>query len=306
VLYSIMPLDLTISVSELYDKYRAGQINLTPFRHAWPLTLHSAYELLRDVAMFVPMGALAYRQWPRLTSRAQLLGAIVAGVAVVAGIETAQTLVLSRFADVTDLITGGLGVTVGSALTHKWIPDKFSATPRTPSHLGPRSSQRTVAWLVALAVGYCALLFVAAWYPFEFNFDPAFLKPRVHTFVAAPLTTLYLSSEFAALTNAFAHTAWFVPLGVLADWCSRLAATGPATRRAWLTFCLTLILAAATAMEVGQIAIPARTASLDGVILRGLGAAVGIVASRFLAPLNSAPSGQMAAGEPLGRSAAPK
>lgn len=297
VLYSLMPLDLTISISELYDKYRAGRINLTPFRHAWPLTLHSAYELLRDAATFVPVGALAFRQWPATNARAKVLGGVLAGVAVVACIEAAQTLVLSRFADVTDLLTGSLGVLAGVVLARRWAPSGADDTPHTASDWRSSNPHRTVARLAALAIGYCAILFVAAWYPFVFNFDPATLKPRVQSFVAAPLTTLYLSSEFAALTNAIAHIVWFVPLGVLADWCSRLGTNRRAMRRALLTLYLVLILAAATAMELGQIAIPARTGSLDGVILRGLGAAVGLLASRFLAPLNSPPSGRAAVGE---------
>jgi glycopeptide antibiotics resistance protein len=292
VLYSLMPLDLTISVSEIYDKYRAGRINLTPFLHAWPLTPNAAYELLRDVALFVPVGALAYRQWSKATSRTRLLGGVIAGAGIVAGIEAAQTLVFSRFADVTDLLTGSLGVVAGAALARRWgAADDAPLAATTPR---PGSAGRQAAWLATVAAGYTAILFASAWYPFEFTFDPTVLKPRVHSFVAAPLTTLYLSSEYAALTNALAHIVWFVPLGALADGSSRLAASSAATRRAWLTLGLLLILGAAGAMEVGQIAIPARTASLDGVILRFLGAAIGLAASRFLAPIRGEPAGKTA------------
>lgn len=288
VLYSLMPLDLTISLSELHDKYRAGRINLAPFRHAWPPTWLTAYELLRDVVLFMPVGALAYRRWPAHRP-SRLIGGVLAGVAVVIGIEAAQTIILSRFADVTDLLTGSLGVIAGAALARRLgspsVDDEF---PRTMAYVGSGGARRKAAWLAVLATGYTAILFASAWSPFEFNFDPAFLKPRIDSFVATPLTTLYLSSEFAALTNALAHIAWFVPLGVLAEGCSRLGASSAATRRALLTLCLALVLAAAVGMELGQIAIPARTASIDGVILRALGAFVGLAASRFLAPINPA------------------
>jgi glycopeptide antibiotics resistance protein len=246
--------------------------------------MQSAYELLRDVATFVPVGALACRQWPAATSRAKVIGGGGAGIAFVAGIEAAQTLVLSRITDVTDIITGGLGIAIGVLVAgHRRDAHRAASAP-LGSGSPTAGRARRLAWLVAFAIGYTALLFVAAWHPFEFNFDPAFLKPRVQSFVAPPLTTLYHSPEFAALTNAMSHIAWFVPLGVLADWCSRRGATHAATRRALLMLYLLLVLAAAAGMEAGQIAIPARTASLDGVILRALGAGVGVAASRFLAP----------------------
>jgi glycopeptide antibiotics resistance protein len=294
VMYSVMPLDLTISVTELYDKYHAGRINFTPFRHAWPLTLQSAYELVRDLATFVPIGALAYRQCPGATPRTRFLGGVLTGVAVVAGIEAAQTVVLSRFADVTDLATGGLGVFAGAALARSRSGAAETASSQRDRDFQHFGSHRAAWRLVAQAIAYCAILFVAAWYPFAFDFDPAFLKPRIESFIAAPFTTLYLGPEFAALTNALGHITWFLPLGVLADRCSRLIADRPASRRAILTLSLLLIVAAAVAMEVGQIAIPSRTGSLDGVLLRFIGAAAGLGLSRFLTPLRPPAPGRPA------------
>jgi glycopeptide antibiotics resistance protein len=286
VIYSVMPLDLTISISELYDKFREGRINPAPFRHALPLTWHSAYELLRDVALFIPIGTLAFRRWPA-TSPSRCLGGVLAGIGVVAGIEAAQTLVVSRFADATDVVTGALGVVAGVALARRWGAAAGIVPPLPGRELQPPGSRRRAAGLAILAVGYSAILFAAAWYPFEFDFDPEFVKPRIQSFVTVPLTTLYLSPEFAALTNALSHMAWFAPLGVLADWAARLGATTTAARRALLTLNLLLVLAAAGAMEAGQIAIPAHTASIDGVILRAVGAVLGLLLSRFLAPAGS-------------------
>jgi glycopeptide antibiotics resistance protein len=235
------------------------------------------------VALFVPIGALAFRRW-RVTSPSSLLGGVLAGVAVVAVIEVAQVLVVSRFADVTDVLTGSVGVVAGAALARRWGVSPSSAPSRERQS---QTSRRAAAGLAVFAVGYSALLFAAAWYPFEFDFDPEFVKPRIQSFVTVPLTTLYLSPEFAALTNALSHMAWFAPLGVLADWAARLGASTAAARRALLTLNMLLVLAAAGAMEAGQIAIPAHTASIDGVILRAVGAVLGLLLSRFLAPTGS-------------------
>ena len=60
IAYAILPLDLTISSSDLLDKLRNGRLILVPFTDA-RADAESAYGLVRDVVVFFPIGILLSR-----------------------------------------------------------------------------------------------------------------------------------------------------------------------------------------------------------------------------------------------------
>ena len=65
-----LPLDLTISVTELYHKYRDGQILLVPFSYHYASLSDLVYQFLGDITSFVPVGAWLVVQYaPRRETR---------------------------------------------------------------------------------------------------------------------------------------------------------------------------------------------------------------------------------------------
>ena len=148
VLYMFMPLDLTLRPAELYDKFQDGRINLIPLADiaADPT---GAIQLAGDLLLLVPLGMLAALwRWPVWERVRPLVPSLVAGLVVVAAIEAAQLLVMSRYSSTTDLISGGLGVLVG--LAHCRLAGALQCFP----HESDRTAQTAC---FAVGLGYSGL-----------------------------------------------------------------------------------------------------------------------------------------------------
>ena len=140
----VLPLDLTLRLPELAEKYRAGRIILRPFADASSI----ADGLVRFGAVAlpaIPIGALGAIVLGRTRSTAWRGAAF--GVAVVAALEAVQLLVVSRTSNVTDVISGGVGALVGAWLGARWVAatldDRSERTrggARRPP-LGPRGAR---------------------------------------------------------------------------------------------------------------------------------------------------------------------
>ena len=66
VAYSVLPLDLTISVTELFHKYESGQVLVIPFSHPYKSAADLAYQTATDIVAFMPVGAwlaLTFTSW---------------------------------------------------------------------------------------------------------------------------------------------------------------------------------------------------------------------------------------------------
>ena len=122
LIYSVIPLDLTISVTELYDKYQRGNDSRRPIHVFLRVDLTVVYQFFADVITFAPVGAwLALTNWHRRLAATPLVGALVGGAASAAVIEFAQLLVISRFTDVTDILLGTIGAGLGA-----WVVERCS------------------------------------------------------------------------------------------------------------------------------------------------------------------------------------
>ena len=116
-IYAVIPLDLTMSVTDLYHRYHNGQIVLIPFSYRFESFSDAAYQTLSDIALFVPIGAwVALRLKEYSPSRASFALACAFGSIIAAAIELAQLLVLSRFTDATDIVLGTIGAAIGAKI----------------------------------------------------------------------------------------------------------------------------------------------------------------------------------------------
>jgi glycopeptide antibiotics resistance protein len=235
VVHNLLPLNPTISATRILRKYKAGMINLVPFRDAITMDV---YPLVMKTAVFVPIG---YLLATRLMQRNRpVFTAVVGGLVFSCALEMLQVFVPSRVATTTDVVLGTVGAALGALLA-----GTFGPAATGPGVHGPW--WRRYGWWVKLAMAALWLTAMAwkAWQPFALRRptwgqlaqvfrDPLFdIVRRVD-----PLPSLSrLGREFGA----------YLVLGMLLE--SLLAQGG--TRRRFVALALTA--AIAVVVEFGRL-----------------------------------------------------
>jgi glycopeptide antibiotics resistance protein len=266
LVYNVLPLDLTISLVEVFHQWRDGKVNLIPFGRLPDGAAYALYEIATDALIWMPAALLwrldgtrsAWRVWGMAFGTAVLL-------------EFMQMFVYSRVSDVTDLFTAAAGAALGV-----WLGGRLAARVAPASQMPAWS-----VWLpLLLATGWMALLLFVFWYPFDFRTDGAFLRERIHHFLErVPFEAYYYGTEFRAATELLHKVLFFIPLGALLAWfVSHLRWTW----RGFGTF-ISLLLIAFTALVVvgGRLAQPEKNPDSMDIVLQSLGGALGFVMSRI-------------------------
>lgn len=258
--YNLLPLDLTISPVELFHKWQEGRVLLLPFSALPGEPALAVYELLSDVAIWVPVGLLwVMNGGSRLHGwRNSLLAALA--------LEFLQLWVYSRVSDVTDVFTAALGAWIGVTVGARAALSAPAVRSHHPGY--------TVGFVSAMAVlAWSGVLAAVFWYPFDFSSDAQFLRERLASLQRAPFTAYYYGTEFRAVTEVLHKVLFFLPLGCLLG----LAAHGFRLRGAWLrVFALLLGMALAGVIEGVQLALPGKNADLTDWALACLGVALGV------------------------------
>jgi VanZ family protein len=260
ILFSqMLPLDLTINLSQLAAKYREGRIILQPFGYSYSSHLLMAWDYLSDIAINAPYGAAAVLLWSPPGTRRSFPLACLIGVGVVASTELAQIFVYSRYADVTDLITGSTGVALGAAAAtlgsnHRAV--EFAG--------GSRPAVNRAALLGSL--GWVAAMISYYWYPFNFIFESSHVVAGAHQLFSLPFRTYYGGPEFHAFTEASRKFLMALPLGVLGSlvWHRPERVALARLRTGVLTVMAVAIL---LGIEAGQVFLPERTPDLTDVLM---------------------------------------
>jgi glycopeptide antibiotics resistance protein len=260
LVWQMMPLDLSLSLVELYRKWRDGRVLLLPFTALPAGTWEALYEIGTDVLLWLPVGAL----WWLSLKRPGLTGVLGRGVAVVAAVEFAQLFVLSRVTDLTDVFTGSFGVVAGAALARslrRW-------------RRWPEQRQRALLHgaLALWAVGAVAVL----WVPFNFELARGSAAAWWDAVSRLPFSTYMQRTEYGALAEILRKLLVFLPGGLLLA----LAARGPAPAAAPRLLAMGAL---AGLLEAGQVLLPAKVADLTDAALGLLGGWLGWQLGRALA-----------------------
>ena len=263
VVFSVMPLDLSISPVELYRKWRDGRMVLLPFGAPWQGAWQFVYDLCTDVALWVPVGLL----W-RTDGQGRSVTAVVArGLLAAALVECAQLFVLSRVSDVTDIILAGAGVALGAAL------------PRALGGWAAWPPQRQARWLVGGLWLWLAVAVTIMWQPFDFSLVHVTGEQALGAFTRTPFETYAFRGEFNALNEIVRKLLVFFPGGLLLGALSlrRPSVAGAAPVAAIAVLALVL--------EAGQLFLPSKLADATDAALGALGALVGWGIARSLGPV---------------------
>lgn len=273
VVWSLLPFDFVTSLHEIARKFRRGQIEIVPFTFPYPSRLEFWYAMLADAALFVPVGVWCTRAFrPRAAARRDFWPALVLAFAVNVAIESAQLLIASRYTSSTDVLIGTAGALLGILGAVAW-----GRAPRR------RKLSANAGFWCVLAIMYSAVLACLFWTPFEVSRDPAFLHERLRQFVALPFSALQASgSDVGAMFHVLRDFGWFVPLGALCALAVDRARVSPGTRL--VLSCLGMLYPSlvGVVIEAGELAMPAKTADLAEVLVRGLGGAGGFVIAMLI------------------------
>ena len=266
LVYNVLPLDLTISLVEIFHKWRDGMVNLIPFGRLPDDAAEALYELATDVLIWVPLALLWRLEGTRSAWR-------VWGItmATAAGLEAMQLFVYSRVSDITDLFTAATGAALGS-----FIGGRLALREAPTDQPLPWSG-----WLpLVMATGWMAVLLFVFWYPFEFRTDGAFLRERLHNFLErVPFEAYYYGTEFRAATELLHKVLFFIPLGALLAWfVSRLRWTwrGYGTFFSLMSIALTALI-----LVIGRLAQPEKNPDSMDIVLQCLGGTLGFVMIRI-------------------------
>lgn len=253
LLFAIMPLDLTLDVGELYHKWNGGKVILLPFYGMHGTAIEISYELVTDVLLWMPVGAL----W-RLNKPRQTIGVIVLRAVLLAlAIECAQLLVLSRTSDITDVLLSAVGAAFGAmAVPHL---QKISAS-------GDEALRRI--WRIGLSIWF-VLVIVIYGMPFELRWPPQGWSAFADAFTRVPFITYFRRDEFGALNEILRKLLVFLPGGLFCRlWLTSRTRIPSRIALVWLAL-LSLLL------EAGQVLLPGRVAELTDALLATLGAILG-------------------------------
>jgi VanZ family protein len=252
ILYALLPLDLTVSLSEIATKWHAGRIRLLPFQGWADAPLDMAGGFVANVAIWALAAALARRAAP-----GRALSFAIGLVMLAAVLEAMQILVLSRVTATTDIIAAALGVALMQRRGPWWAAGQVGG--------------RRWRFLLPAAVGL-AIVVVNIW-PMEPLRDAGALKLRLQALTLLPFAGYVANTELYLVTNVLRRVAAYGGFALACLW----AMSG----RRWRWTTRMLGVGACTAMLAGiveglQIFLPGKVVDLGDVIIAAL---VGVLAA---------------------------
>jgi VanZ family protein len=255
LVYSLLPLDLTISPGELYLKWKEGRILLSPYVFGSGDRLVAFGELATDILIWIPAVVLLHLCTD--LSVGKKLACVTLGAFA---IEFTQLFVFSRFTDVRDIFAALIAGVLTLGFFH------FTKPKRDEPFFGTtQAAHRSKSPLEALAL-LCMTSFVLIllhWYPYNFETKVVGVSEIASRLNRYPLSAYYSGSEYQAATQALRRALAFAPFGCIG-----------AIFGLRLSLALLIGFAIWAAAEIGQIFLPAKTTDWGDLLFVGVGISV--------------------------------
>jgi len=258
-LYSVMPLDLTISVVEIYHKWNEGRVILIPFSHLREEVIENIYEWGSEIALWIPVPILWQRKYILKTPK-QLLFRVFAALMA---IEFFQLFVYSRVTDMTDIVLGLVGGAIGI-----WF---LRSKLRVNNDIKMRRSS-SVFFGIIVYLFLCFLVCLVFWYPFNFEINNYIFKEKIQGLFNIPFYAYYYGTEFRAITEVFHKILFFIPLGAGLAFITKELKFN--SLLFWGSF--SILMLSAILIEIGQGFLPGKIVSSTDIVLYIIGGVTGL------------------------------
>jgi len=274
LIYSVMPLDLTLSPVELYRKWDDGRLVLIPFSFISKPFVMILYDVLTDIVLWVPVTILWLKTKP-LTSLQVFIRIVMAA----SFIELAQVFVFSRYTDINDVITASLGAYLGIIVSKRYL--LLTDHPERKAQLMKKNNFLIgggfyVLWSTILIAMYC--------YPYNLTISNEYITKQLNYFFSVPFSSYYYGSEYRAITQFFRKVLFAIPLGIsLAIAFSQRKVINKSIK---VTLALMFLFTTLLFIELLQMLIPAKTANLTDVFIGFTGGISGYFGISKLLRLN--------------------
>jgi VanZ family protein len=296
-IYSVLPLDITISPVQLYHKIHDHLDSMfVPVGDEF--SAERIANTLSNAVMFIAVGMLTASRRAGLLSRRPILSATLWGFCLATAIELAQLFVLSRYTKLSDVIVGTTAAALGGCL-RLWIGPGSRAAAEALAASAPQRRSSSWKWFV-LAAMYTICLFIIFLAPFQWLDDPPRIAKRWRNLWNIPFGySKYWSDPLEALSDVMLKLILFGILGAVLVHCfASLQAPrgGESTGRAgkpsllkprrWISHGLVLATVAGLAMviEMLQVYFPPHVADCTDALLATIGAGLGLLAVTRVAP----------------------
>ena len=268
--YSVMPLDLTLSPVEFYHKWHEGRVILLPFFGLKGDFFKDLYDVLADIALWVPVPWLWHKRDPK-NKRGLVKRVFYSATAI----EFFQLFVFSRVTDVTDIVLALIGGVIGVYLLKDRADGllvegkKNFGFERAAGMHGFYAFWAYIVWFLIVVAIF--------WYPYEFEFSNDRLMSWNDRFLRVPFYSYYYGTEFRAITEVFHKVLLFLPFGAI------LAGFGWSAKKksVMLVYCVLIVLTSLM-VEFGQLFIPSKNSDITDAFLECVGAGVGALVVAYL------------------------
>ena len=260
--FSVLPIDLTISLVEIFHKWNEGRLVLVPFGGLKGGVFENIYEIVTDLLIWVPVGVfLAFDRQSSLLR--------VAGIAWLAAaiIETAQLFVYSRVTDVTDVLLAGFGAAIGA-----WMASRGTKI------LALMAETRARFWYSLWCV-WAVVVLCIFWFPYNFRSEGVFLETALAALTRLPFLMLYQGSEFQAVNEMLRKLGFFLPGGII--WGVAVHKGNGSKWGAGILGVLALV-SLAFVVEIGQLFLPMKFADFTDVLIMTSGGLLGLKIAQWM------------------------
>jgi VanZ family protein len=275
----LMPFDFIVGRQELFVKYNEGKMHFVPFHGPWDAD--ALTKTLLNVVCFLPLGLL--HSLASDSSQRRALAFPWAALALPPLVESLQIFVYSRSFDVTDIVSGAMGILVGT-----WLP----RLPRrmltgVPAIQSGNSVVRFTKTMVSLAIvlSWFGLVLYFNWRPFNFTTDPVQFASDAENLdlygwrrmAFAPFVDYYWGNKYNALDQFLRKGISFVPLGAFLALASSMIYSTGGTRRVLIASLLV-----GAVVETGRYFLPDRNPSVTDLLISCAGAIAGFLFFRYV------------------------
>lgn len=258
-IYSLMPFDLSLSMTEIFNKWESGRVSIIPFAELFRNPFQGTLSALVDVAIWVVI-TFFFIKSAKFRPQKTFFNIVLVALCI----ELAQLPVLSRYTDVTDVIVAIIGVMIARKL--------FATADANKTFI---ESKALLYVMVAFGLYYLLLL--------GFSTLPVDLVSRkelaikIANFLSMPFTAYWNDEPFVAITQLVRKVLLFIPIGLMLQHYRRLtqASTPHFVMLTLFVICLVFLL------EVLQLVMANKVASISDSLLNLLGVWIGFQAYQY-------------------------